>query len=67
ELIPMNNIPAKMDDFRKDEEIVLYCRTGHRSESVVQYLRKMGFAKAKHLVGGIYSWSDKIDHNVVKY
>ncbi|MFI5144296.1 MAG: molybdopterin-synthase adenylyltransferase MoeB, partial [Ignavibacteria bacterium] len=46
ELIPMNNIPAKMDDFRKDEEIVLYCRTGHRSESVVQYLRKMGFAKA---------------------
>lgn len=67
ELIPMNNIPAMMGDFGKDEEIILYCRTGHRSEIAVQYLRKMGFKKAKHLVGGIYSWSDKIDRNVVKY
>jgi molybdopterin/thiamine biosynthesis adenylyltransferase/rhodanese-related sulfurtransferase len=67
ELIPMNNIPARIDDFKKDEEIILYCRTGHRSENAVQYLRKMGFSKAKHLVGGIYSWSDKIDHTVIKY
>jgi adenylyltransferase/sulfurtransferase len=67
ELIPMNNIPARIDDFKKDEEIILYCRTGHRSEHAVHYLRKMGFNKAKHLVGGIYSWSDKIDNTIVKY
>lgn len=67
ELIPMNSIPSKINELKKDEEIILYCRTGHRSENAVQYLRKLGFHKAKHLIGGLYSWSDKIDHTIVKY
>ncbi len=67
EPIPMNSIPSRIDDLNKEEEIILYCRTGHRSESAVLYLRKQGFKNAKHLLGGIYSWADKIDKTIKKY
>ena len=66
-LIPINTIPSRINELNKEEEIIIYCRTGHRSENVVNYLRKHGFTNVKNLVGGIYAWSDEIDSSVKKY
>lgn len=66
-LIPINSIPSRINELNKEEEIIIYCRTGHRSENVVKYMRNQGFTNVKNLIGGIYAWSDEIDSSVKKY
>lgn len=68
ELIPINDLPNRIGELNKDEEIIVYCRTGHRSHYAVQYLRdNAGFTKVKNLLGGINDWADKIDNSLPKY
>jgi sulfur-carrier protein adenylyltransferase/sulfurtransferase len=68
DLIPINDLPDRINEFNKEEEIIIYCRTGHRSHYAVQYLRdNAGFTKVKNLLGGINDWADKIDNSLPKY
>jgi molybdopterin/thiamine biosynthesis adenylyltransferase/rhodanese-related sulfurtransferase len=67
-LIPMKQLPYRLDELNKEDEIIIYCRTGHRSHNVTQYLiENHGFRNVKNLVGGIHAWADKIDNTVTKY
>jgi len=67
ELIPLNEIPARLDELSKDEEIVLYCHHGMRSLNAAVFLREKGFAKVKSLAGGIDYWSQAVDPKVPRY
>jgi adenylyltransferase/sulfurtransferase len=67
-LIPINDFPDRVDELNKEEEIIVYCRTGHRSHYAVEYLRdKAGFTNVKNLLGGINDWAEKIDNSLPKY
>ena len=67
-LIPMNQLPYRIDELNKDAEIIIYCRTGNRSHHATEYLiEKYGFRNVKNLVGGIHAWADKIDNSITKY
>jgi molybdopterin/thiamine biosynthesis adenylyltransferase/rhodanese-related sulfurtransferase len=68
ELIPLKDLPQRINELNKDEEIIVYCRTGHRSHNAVQFLReKAGFKKVRNLLGGINLWAEKIDNSLQKY
>lgn len=43
------DVPAKLKDVPKDEEIILYCRSGQRSNTCSMILRQAGYI---HLVNG---------------
>ena len=66
--IPMSQLQARIDelDSYKQNDIVVYCRSGGRSAQCVQYMRRLGY-KAINLAGGILAWSDQVDPSVVKY
>ena len=69
-LIPVNSIPARVNEFieQKDNEVIVYCRSGNRSHYAVEFLRdKHGFTKVKNLLGGVLAWSDRIDPTMKKY
>jgi len=66
-LIPMGEIPARMDELDADQEIVVYCRTGNRSTRVAEFLQDSGFDKVLNLTGGIRAWSNEIDPSVGKF
>jgi len=51
----------------KDEEIVLHCHHGMRSDRACQYLAAKGFTNVKNLTGGIDEWSLKVDPSVPRY
>jgi adenylyltransferase/sulfurtransferase len=66
-LIPEPELPARINELSKLDEIVLYCRTGIRSARATQMLRVAGFEKVRNLVDGIHGWSDRVDPSFPKY
>jgi molybdopterin/thiamine biosynthesis adenylyltransferase/rhodanese-related sulfurtransferase len=67
ELIPMREIPARLDELGKDEEIVLQCRSGARSAQVLEWLRAQGYGRLRNLRGGILAWADEVDPSLPRY
>lgn len=40
----------------KDEEVIVYCRSGNRSGQACMLLETMGFTNVKNLTGGMLNW-----------
>lgn len=58
-LLSVNNINQNELDnlgLNKDDEIILYCRSGKRSEKAYNILTAMGYTNVKSLYGGIVHW-----------
>ena len=57
-LIPLGSLPQQLDQINnlKDEELILYCRSGNRSGKATQFLMSNGFTKARNLTGGMLEW-----------
>ncbi len=68
QLIPVDQLEDRLDELGvdKDEEFVVHCRSGGRSEKATRMLRKKGY-KASNLKGGVLAWSDEIDPDVPQY
>jgi rhodanese-related sulfurtransferase len=64
--IPMAQIPARMHELPRDEQIVCMCHHGARSERVAEFLAANGY-DAVNLAGGIDAWSTAIDSDVPRY
>lgn len=61
-LIPLGKIQTmQIDEIEdlKDQEIILYCRSGNRSGQACMFLDAMGFKNTKNLVGGMLAWEEK--------
>ncbi len=65
--IPMQQLPGRLDELDPTSEIIVYCRSGHRSEVAVTFLRAHGFPHARNLVGGILEWGAKFDPSMPRY
>jgi len=60
--VPLGKIQTmqteELDDL-KDQEVVIYCRSGNRSGQACLILETMGFTNCKNLVGGMNDWQSK--------
>ncbi|OQP59163.1 NADH oxidase [Niastella vici] len=43
----------------KNEEVIVYCRSGNRSGQAAMILETLGFTNAKNLAGGMMAWQSK--------
>jgi len=66
-LIPLNDLPKRVNELDSSREIVVHCKMGGRSAKAVEFLRQAGFAKVHNLAGGINAWSERVDPKVPKY
>jgi molybdopterin/thiamine biosynthesis adenylyltransferase/rhodanese-related sulfurtransferase/molybdopterin converting factor small subunit len=66
-LIPLGELPKRVNELNSADEIVAHCKSGMRSAKAVDFLKQAGFRKVKNMKGGILSWSDKVDPTVPKY
>jgi adenylyltransferase/sulfurtransferase len=66
-LIPLRDLPNRLPELNRDNEIVVYCHTGVRSASAAEFLRSNGFRNVKNLTGGIDAWAREIDPTMVRY
>lgn len=54
--IPLGQIPNRLDEISKTEEVILICRSGYRSGNAQQYLISLGHNGCKNMVGGMLEW-----------
>jgi rhodanese-related sulfurtransferase len=68
ELKPLGQILQWMSELTdKDEDIVLHCHHGMRSEQASAFLSRQGFTRVSNMAGGIDAWSARIDASVPRY
>jgi rhodanese-related sulfurtransferase len=58
-LIPLGELPSRLNEVPRDKEVIVVCRTGHRSASGRDILLKAGYLQATSLQGGLTKW--KVD------
>ncbi len=60
--LPLGNIQTmqtdEIDDL-KNEELIIYCRSGNRSGQACLILETMGFTNVINLTGGMLNWQEK--------
>ena len=65
--IPMEELEFRTEELNQQDEIVVYCHHGVRSAAVADYLRRLGFARARNLAGGLDSWATTVDRSMRRY
>ncbi|WP_151636539.1 rhodanese-like domain-containing protein [Noviherbaspirillum aerium] len=65
--IPMNSIPARMQELDDDTPIVCICHHGARSMSVAAFLERNGFSQVINLTGGVHAWALQVDNAMPTY
>ncbi len=66
-LIPLNDLPERINELDSSKEMVVHCKMGGRSAQAVEFLKQSGFKKVKNLTGGINAWAQKIDRTMPIY
>ena len=55
-LIPLDQLPARLNEVPKDKEIVVVCRSGNRSQQGRDILLNAGFEQVTSMTGGLNEW-----------
>ena len=66
-LIPLGDLPRRLNELNPADDIVMHCKMGGRSAKACDLLRANGFTKVRNMTGGITRWSDTVDASVPKY
>jgi len=67
QLVPMRELPGRLDEIDPDKEVVAICHHGGRSLQVAIFLEKNGYSKIHNLAGGVDAWSRTVDPAVPLY
>jgi sulfur-carrier protein adenylyltransferase/sulfurtransferase len=66
-LIPLGELPRRVNELDSSVEMVVHCRSGKRSADAIHFLQTAGFKKLWNLKGGVLAWSDEVDPRMPKY
>ena len=58
--IPMGEVMTRLNEINNEGEVVMFCKSGKRSKSMVFMLqKKRGLAHIQQLEGGYEAWCEK--------
>lgn len=66
-LIPMSDLPTRLNELNKQAETVVICHHGVRSYHAARYLESLGFTDVINLSGGVAAWADEVDPTMARY
>lgn len=67
DLLPMPEIPVRVDELDRSRPVVAYCHHGIRSEQVGAFLVHCGFREVYSLEGGIDAYAQEVDPELARY
>ncbi|UKS30087.1 rhodanese-like domain-containing protein [Paenibacillus sp. HWE-109] len=56
--IPLGQLPERLAEIPKTEEVILVCRSGARSGRALGFLESQGYQGLKNMTGGMLEWED---------
>jgi sulfur-carrier protein adenylyltransferase/sulfurtransferase len=66
-LIPLSQLPDRLNELDGHAEIVTHCHHGARSMKALEILRGAGFGKVRSLAGGIDAWAERVERGMARY
>ncbi|MCD6039701.1 MAG: Sulfur carrier protein adenylyltransferase ThiF [Gammaproteobacteria bacterium] len=66
-LIPLNELPSRLNELNTTQTIVVHCHAGGRSRQATEFLIAQGFKDVRNLRGGITAWAKEIDPTMATY
>ena len=66
-LIPLGELPDRLNELDGHREIVTHCHHGARSLKALEILKAAGFSKVRSLRGGIDAWAVNVDPSLPRY
>ncbi len=64
---PLQQLPDALNQLDPEQEYVLICHHGMRSQRAGEFLYNNGFRNLINLVGGIDAWASDIDPKMERY
>jgi rhodanese-related sulfurtransferase len=65
--MPMGTVPARYNELDQDQDIVVLCHHGIRSDRVARFLGGQGFTRLFNLQGRIDAWAKDIETKMETY
>lgn len=59
-LIPLGELPHRLSEIKnlRDEEVLVHCRSGKRSETAQRFMQSQGFTNVRNVIGGILAYRE---------
>lgn len=57
EPLPLNVLPANINELPREGKLVIVCHSGARSAQACMFLQQMGFSNVYNLRGGMVGWA----------
>jgi len=66
-LIPLGELPRRLDELPRERSLVMICHTGRRSQNAAMLLEQAGFTDVQNLKGGVEGWAVEVDTSMKRY
>ena len=66
-LVPLSELQMTVATLNKNDDFVVMCHSGMRSEMAAQWMQAQGFSRVANLAGGIEAWSLTVDPSIPRY
>lgn len=66
-LLPLPELGQRWRELDPEQEMIVHCKSGMRSQKAIHFLRQQGFSKLRNLKGGILAWAERVDRTMPKY
>jgi sulfur-carrier protein adenylyltransferase/sulfurtransferase len=63
QLLPLSEFEQRWQEVPKDIPVYVYCRSGRRSRTALEFLKKQGYTNGFNVTGGILAWLNEINPN----
>jgi len=60
-VIPLSEFEKRWREIPMDQPVYLYCRSGRRSRTALEFLKKQGYDQGFNVSGGILAWFNEVN------
>ncbi len=60
-LIPLSEFEQRWREIPREGPVYIYCRSGRRSRTALEFLKKQGYENGYNVTGGILAWLNEIN------
>ena len=57
--VPLGDLKNRLAELPKDKDLLIYCRSGRRSEAATNYLMSQGYTRVYNVLGGYLAFPQK--------